>query len=71
MISFISPLIVIQSILTIISLSSLVALLAIGILGSRLESRIEVVILSSGHFLPICIILIIERLFIQDAFFLI
>ena len=54
MISFASVLIILQSILTLISLASLVALLAIGIFGSRLESRIEVVILSCGHFLPIC-----------------
>jgi len=69
-ISFISPLIILQSILTIISLSCLIALLAIGIFGGRLESRIEVVVFSCGHFLPICITLILERLFIQDAFFL-
>ena len=70
MISFASVLIILQSILTLISLASLVALLAIGIFGSRLESRIEVVILSCGHFLPICATLMIERLLIQDAFFL-
>jgi len=69
-ISFNSPLIILQSILTLISLGSLVALLAIGIFGSRLESRIEVFILSCGHFLPICITLILERLLIRDAFFL-
>ncbi|MFX0086043.1 MAG: hypothetical protein ACFFAU_10225 [Candidatus Hodarchaeota archaeon] len=68
--SFLSPLIIVQSILTIISLSSFVVLLAIRIFGSRLESPIEVFILSCGHFLPICITLIIERLLIQDAFFL-
>ncbi len=56
--------------MTILSLSCLVALLAVGIFGSRLESRLEVVILSCGHFLPICITLIMERLLIQDAFFL-
>lgn len=69
-ISFNSPVIILQSILTIISLSCLIALLAIGIFGGRLESRVEVVTLSFGHFLPICITLIIERLLIQDAFFL-
>jgi len=70
MISFLSPLIILQSILTIISLSSLIALLAIGVFGSQLESHIEVVALSCGHFLPICSTLIIERLLIKDAFFL-
>ncbi|MFX0000433.1 MAG: hypothetical protein ACFE9Q_08915 [Candidatus Hodarchaeota archaeon] len=70
MISFISPLIILQSILTIFSLSCLIALLAIRIFGSRLESRIEVLVLSCGHFLPLCITLIIERLLIKDAFFL-
>ncbi len=69
-ISFNSPLILLQSLLTIISLSCLIGLLAIGIFGSRLESRIEVVFFSCGHFLPICITLIIERLLVKDAFFL-
>lgn len=70
LISFISPLIILQSILTILSIICLIALLAIGIFGGRLETRVEVGILSCGHFIPICITLIIERLLIQDAFFL-
>ncbi|MCJ7648791.1 MAG: hypothetical protein MUP85_09285 [Candidatus Lokiarchaeota archaeon] len=70
MISFTSNLIILQSFLTLISLGSLIALLAVGIFGSRLESRFEVVFLSCGHFLPICITLMLERLLIQDAFFL-
>lgn len=69
-ISFASPLIILQSIITIISLSCLIGLFAIGIFGGRLESRIEVVVLSFGHFFPICIALIIERSLIKDAFFL-
>jgi len=69
-ISFVSPLIILQSILTIISLGSLIGLFAIGIFGGRLKSRIEVILLSFGHFLPICIVLIMERLLIKDAFFL-
>jgi len=70
MISFLSPLILLQSILTIISLGCLIALFAIGIFGSQLESRIEVIVFSCGHFLPLCVTLIIERLLINDAFFL-
>ena len=70
MISFTSNLIILQSFLTLISLGSLIALLAVGIFGSRLESRFEVVFLSCGHFFPICITLMLERLLIQDAFFL-
>ena len=70
MISFISPLIIIQTILATISLLSLVALVAVGIFGGKLGNKFEVVILSIGHFLPICITLIMERLLIQDAFFL-
>jgi len=70
-ISFISPLIIIQIILTMVSLLSLVALVAVGIYGGKLGNKLEVVMLSIGHFLPICITLILERLLVQDAFFLI
>jgi hypothetical protein len=70
MISFISPFIIIQLLLTTISLLSFVALVAVGIFGGKLGNKYEVVILSIGHFLPNCITLIMERLLVQDAFFL-
>jgi hypothetical protein len=70
LISFTTAYILFQIVLTIISLVSLIFLLAIGIFGGRLETRLETTFLAFGHFLPICITFAIEGLLIQDTFFL-
>ena len=70
LISFNSDFLVIQTILICISFICLILLFALGIFGGRLETKFEVTILTIGHFIPICITLIVERLFFADIFYL-
>ena len=70
LISFNSDFLIIQTLLIVLSFVSLILLLAFGIFSGRLETKFEVIILTFGHFIPICITLIIERLFFPDIFYL-
>ena len=76
-ISFTTPLVVagyslswFQPFLVTLSIACLISLVAIGIFGGKLETRWEVVLLSVGHFAPICISLYVEGLILKDMFFL-
>jgi hypothetical membrane protein len=71
LITFTSSLIVPQIILTLVSLLSLVLLLAIGVFGGKFENHYIVLVLAFSHYVPLCITLALERLLIQDAFFLV
>ena len=77
MISFTEPLVIgtlslvwFQPFLIILSILCLIALVAIGIYGGKLETHWEVILLAIGHFTPISISLYVEGLIIQDIFFL-
>nr|KXH71744.1 MAG: hypothetical protein AM325_02600 [Candidatus Thorarchaeota archaeon SMTZ1-45] len=70
-ITFTAILVNLQIILTLVSLSSLIVLLAIGVFGGRLENHYVVLLLAFLHFIPICITLAMESLLIPDAFFLV
>jgi hypothetical membrane protein len=70
LVSFTATLIAIQVALSLVSLVSLIALLAIGVFGGKLENHYVVLMLAFLHFIPLCITLAMERLLIQDAFFL-
>jgi len=54
-----------------ISLVSLVVLLAIGVFGGRFGNHYIVLILAVSHYTPLCISLSLERLLVQDGFFLV
>jgi len=71
LITFTSALIVPQIILTLVSLVSLVVLLALGVFGGKFENHYVVLVLAFLHYIPLCITLALERLLIQDAFFLV
>jgi hypothetical membrane protein len=71
MMTYTGSLVFLQAALTLISLLSLVALLAIGVFGGRLENHYIVLILTFLHYLPLCAALAIEGLALQDAFFLV
>ncbi|WP_455276341.1 hypothetical protein [[Eubacterium] cellulosolvens] len=75
-ISFTMPLIIaghslfwFQPVLFILSITCLIALVAIGVFGGKLETRWEVVILGMGHFIPICASFYVEELILKDYFF--
>lgn len=59
-----------QPFLFLVSILSLIGLIAIGIFGGRLETRKEVLILSIFHILPIGISFYLENLLLKDLFFL-
>jgi len=59
-----------QPFLFLISILSLIGLIAIGIFGGRLETRKEVSILSIFHILPIGLSFYLENLLLKDLFFL-
>jgi len=76
-ISFTTPLIIgdysltwFQPFLIILPLACLISLIALGIFGGKLETRLEVIILGLGHFAPICVSLYTEGLILKDYFFL-
>ena len=71
LITFTSALIVPQVILTLVSLLSLVVLLALGVFGGKWENHYIVLVLAFFHYIPLCISLALERLLIQDVFFLV
>jgi hypothetical protein len=59
-----------QPFLFLVSILSLIGLLAIGIFGGRLETRIEVLVLSIFHVFPIGLSFYLEDLLLKDFFFL-
>jgi len=59
-----------QPFLFLVSILSLIGLIAIGIFGGRLETRKEVSILSIFHILPIGLSFYLENLLLKDLFFL-
>ena len=71
LITFTSALIIPQILLTLLSLLSLVILLALGVFGGKWENHYVVLILAFLHYIPLCISLALERLLIQDGFFLV
>ncbi len=71
LITFTSALIIPQIILTLVSLVSLVVLLALGVFGGKFENHYVVLVLAFLHYAPLCITLVLERLLVQDGFFLV
>jgi len=59
-----------QPFLFLVSILSLIGLIAVGIFGGRLETRKEVSILSIFHILPIGLSFYLEDLLLKDLFFL-
>ncbi|MBY8999947.1 MAG: hypothetical protein KGD64_03450 [Candidatus Heimdallarchaeota archaeon] len=70
-ISFSSVIFWLQICLVLLSIASLVALLWIGIVGGKLDTSLEVILLAIGHYIPLAASLIIERRAIGDIFHLI
>lgn len=68
LISFTSSVVWLQILLVSISILSLIALLWIGVIGGKLETRPEVIILAIGHYFPLCASLVIERRDVSDIF---
>ncbi len=71
LISLTSNFIWLQILLLCISILSLVALLWIGVAGGKLDSKLEVIGLAFGHFVPLSAALLIERRLLSDIFLLI
>ena len=70
LITFTSALVIPQIVLTLVSLLSLVILLAIGVFGGKWENHYIILVLAVSHYVPLCISLALERLLVQDGFFL-
>jgi hypothetical protein len=70
LLTFPPAIVIAQVSLTLISLFSLVILLAIGVFGGRWENHYIVLVLTIFHYFPLCISLALERFQVQDAFFL-
>jgi len=70
LLTFPSTIAVAQITLTLVSLFSLVTLLAIGVFGGKWENHYIVLVLTIFHYFPLCISLALERFMVQDAFFL-
>ena len=68
LISFTSTAVWLQILLVCISILSLIALLWIGVVGGKLETRPEVIFLAIGHYIPLGIALIIEKRDLSDIF---
>ena len=70
LITFTSALLIPQVLLTLISLLSLVILLALGVFGGKWENHYVVLLLAFLHYIPLCATLAIESLLPQNVFFL-
>jgi hypothetical protein len=70
LITFSAVLLIHQIALILLSLLSLVILLAVGVFGGKWENHYVVLVLAFLHYVPLCISLLLQNPPIQDLFFL-